>query len=323
MARVANELDAHDFDGFWKEALDLALRDVVRLASPDAEAAIDWDAGVEAVDKEFQPAAPDESAGVRFVDKLARVRLKTGEDGVLFVHVEVQSAPDAEFAARMFGYWTRIREKFARPIVSIAVLADEDPGWRPRAFELSAFGTVLRFEFSTVKLADFGSALDDLETSGNALFLLIAAERRTRHTRPDETRLSAKTRLARALLRDSRFTPENVRKLWRLLTWLLRLPDDLDARFEAEIRRMEGPRMEILCPMEVRAMEKGRTEGRVDTVRDTIARVARARFGSEPEFLARLPSVLGAMSDPGVLDRWFDLALAAATREEFERGLVE
>ncbi len=101
---MASDLDSNDFDGFWKEALDLALRDLVRLASPAAEAAIDWDAGVETVDKEFQPAAPDAATGVRFVDLLVRVRLKSGNDGVLFLHVEVQSAPALDFAARMFGY---------------------------------------------------------------------------------------------------------------------------------------------------------------------------------------------------------------------------
>ncbi len=211
--------------------------------------------------------------------------------------------------------------------MSIAVLADADPDWRPTAFEVAVFGTQLRFEFLTVKLADFEPVLNELESSGNPLLLLIAAERRTRQTRPDESRLKAKTRLARALLRDPRFTPEEVRKLWRLLTWLLRLPDDLDARFEAEIRSTEEPRVEILCPMEVRAMEKGRTEGRVEgrveTVRDKIARVAHARFGSDAEFLVRLQSALDGTSDPGLLDLWFDLSLAVKTGEEFERRMGE
>ncbi len=76
--------------------------------------------------------------------------------------------------------------------------------------------------------------------------------------------------------------------------------------------------MEILSPMELRAIEKGR----VHEARDKIARLAHARFGSDEEFRARLQRALEGTDDSRVLDRWFDRAITAATREEFENGLA-
>ena len=98
---------------------------------PDLHDAIDWSQPVVALDKELQQIAPVSDAGVRTVDKLVEVKLLDGASKWLLIHVEVQSQRVGKFAERMFVYYYRIRDKHDKPLVSLAVLGDNHPDWRP------------------------------------------------------------------------------------------------------------------------------------------------------------------------------------------------
>ncbi|MBK6938906.1 MAG: hypothetical protein IPH13_01690 [Planctomycetes bacterium] len=225
---------AVDFDGFWKAALDLYVRPLLTFAAPVVEAAIDWKAGIEPLDKELAALSPDSVAGRRYVDKLVQVRRIDGGASILLIHVEIQGTRDRTFEWRMFTYWVRILDRFGEAPFSIAVLADDDPKWRPTAFEAEVSSTRMRFEFATVKLLDLEPKIDALERSANPFAWLVAIDLRTRRTRAQlEARLVEKTRLARLLLLETRFSRKNKRALYRLLTALMRLPENL----EAQVRR--------------------------------------------------------------------------------------
>ena len=60
----------------------------------------------------------------------SRVWRKNGDEAWVLIHIEVQTQPDAEFPKRMFGYNTRIFAVYNRTVVSLAILADDDPDWR-------------------------------------------------------------------------------------------------------------------------------------------------------------------------------------------------
>lgn len=59
-----------------------------------------------------------------WTDKLIDVRTRDGRDLWVLVHAEVQGAAQVEFAKRMFQYNDRIRDRYDRPVVSLAVLSD-------------------------------------------------------------------------------------------------------------------------------------------------------------------------------------------------------
>ncbi|MCC7169334.1 MAG: hypothetical protein IT459_02700, partial [Planctomycetes bacterium] len=201
---------AVDFDGFWKAALDLYVRPLLAFAAPVVEAAIDWKAGIEPLDKELAALSPDSVAGRRYVDKLVQVRCLNGSMSVLLIHVEIQGTRDRSFELRMFTYWSRILDRFGEAAFSLAVLADDDPKWRPSAYDTGISGTRMRFEFATVKLLDLEPKLDALERSANPFAWLVAIDLRTRRTRAQlEARLVEKTRLARLLLLETRFSRKN------------------------------------------------------------------------------------------------------------------
>ena len=152
-----------DFDGAWKEALDTLLPDFLALLFPRVHTAIDWAYAPEFLDKELdQPAAQLGAAGM-VVNKLVRVRLLGGGELRLLVHVEVQSQRDATFAERMFAYYAGLYLQHRLPTVSLAVLGDEQGGWRPERFDREQLGCDNHFRFPMVKLLDYRARRTELE----------------------------------------------------------------------------------------------------------------------------------------------------------------
>ena len=129
-----------DYDSPWKEALDGYFEPFLALLFPDAHREIDWSRGYESLDKEFQQVVREAEVGRRYVDKLAKVWTKDGAECWVLVHVEVQTTREPEFPQRMYVYNHRIFDRYNRPVASLAVLADDDPNWRPGEFRNSLFG---------------------------------------------------------------------------------------------------------------------------------------------------------------------------------------
>ena len=67
-------------------------------------------------------------------------------------------------------------------MASFAVLADEDPSWRPNSFGYNVLGCRLNFEFPTVKLMDISDEVLEQQQNSNPIATLVLAHRRTRQT---------------------------------------------------------------------------------------------------------------------------------------------
>lgn len=48
-----------------------------------------------------------------------------------YIHIEIQGRCDSGFEKRMFVYNYRVFDRYDRPVGSLALLADDDPHWRP------------------------------------------------------------------------------------------------------------------------------------------------------------------------------------------------
>src|SRR5579859_6899679 len=109
------------------------------------------------LDKELQQITPDAEVGERTVDKLIKVWLQTGEETWILIHVEVQTCEEPRFAHRMFVYHYRLLDKYNRPVVSLAILADERTTWRPDCYHVENYGCSVEFKYPIVKLTDLVS----------------------------------------------------------------------------------------------------------------------------------------------------------------------
>jgi hypothetical protein len=98
----------------------------------------------------------DAELGKRFADTLVQVTLQDGQQRWIYIHIEIQGQRDSDFAHRMFTYNYRLFDRYATPIASLAVLADESEGWKPDRYGFEVLGCKRHsLEFPVVKLLDY------------------------------------------------------------------------------------------------------------------------------------------------------------------------
>ncbi len=256
-----------DYDNPWKEILEFYLQQFLELCLPDLYAAIDWSVHFKVLDKELQRIAPASQLGSRVADKFFEVRLLEGTAAWILIHVEVQNQREKDFQKRMFVYYYRIVDRYNRPLVSIAILGDQQRNWRPSKYLLNAFGCNLQFSFPIVKLLDFKSRLDELERSNNPFASVILAHLVTTSTARDPSnRYAWKLRILRALYARG-MDPQGLRQLFRVIDWLMELPLQLEIQFRSQIDNLESEQnMPYITSVERLARKEGREEGREEGV---------------------------------------------------------
>jgi len=139
----------NDFDTPWKEVLEAYFEDFISFFFPEAYQGINWQVSHNFLDKELQQVAKDAELGRRYADKLVQVHRKDGEEVWVLIHIEIQSQHDRDFTKRMFTYNYRIFDFYDRPVVSMAVLADNNSSWRPTGFSWKLWGCRVGIEFPT------------------------------------------------------------------------------------------------------------------------------------------------------------------------------
>jgi hypothetical protein len=260
-----------DYDSPWKEILDSFFPSFMAYFFPRAYNEIDWERGFESLDTELRQIVREADVGRRTVDKLVKVWLQSGQEQWILIHIEVQIQEDVDFEERMFVYHYRLYDVYGRAAVSMAVLGDERPNWRPSGYRYEKWGCGLNFRFPTVKLLDYAAEMPALESSSNPFAVVVLAYLRTLETRRDaEARRSWKIALVKGLY-DRGYERETIRGLLRFIAWMMELPRELEVAFWRELRAYEeAKKMPYVTSLEQmwleqgmeRGLERGRQEGR-------------------------------------------------------------
>jgi hypothetical protein len=313
MAKLPND----DYDGAWKAALGVYLQEFLALCFPAIHAAIDWARPYRFLETELQRATSDDQQGRRTADKLVEVWGRDGVAAWVVIHIEVQSQDASDFARRMFQYHYRLRDRFDRQIVSVAVLGDDRPRWRPSVYESALWGCEVQFRFPIVKLLDYQGQLTELEESHNPVASLILAHLAAQRTRADPAqRLQAKLAITRRLY-DLGYSAEQVRLAFGFVDWLLRLPDALRGQFVQELRTFEEDRqMSYITSIEELGIEKGRAEGRAAGLLDGIVLALDLKFG---DAAAPVIAEVRQLTDLGLLEAILAQIKPAATLDDVRR----
>jgi hypothetical protein len=270
-----------DLDSPWKEAVEQFLAPFLALFFPVIYRAIDWGHGYESLDKELQQVVRDAQVGRRLADKLFKVWRRDGREAWLLIHIEIQGKKEKAFPERMFVYSYRIYDRYRRPVVSLAVLADDNPNWRPNRFEYNMWGCTVGIRFLTVKLLDYQAYAATLERDPNPFAAVVLAHLKTLETRADPAaRGQWKIRLVKGLY-ERGSNARQIRQLFRLIEWMMSLPEELEQQFQAEIARFEEERrMTYLTSYERRGIEIGRKEGLEKGLLEGIALDLEIKFGA-------------------------------------------
>ncbi len=251
-------VESAHYDEAWKEALDTYFEPLLAFFFPSAHALIDWSQPIEFLDKELQQLLPASEVGKRIADKLVKVWSRSGQPLYIYIHIEIQSQEDEEFAERMFIYHYRIFDFYRSPIMSLAILGDENPTWRPQSYSHSLGGSQIHLEFPIVKLLDYESCWLELEQSDHPIAILVMAHLRTKSTTGDPIgRKRWKWILTRRLY-ERGYERQEIVKLFRMIEWMMTLPPDLSQEFRQELDELEeSQNMPLLSSYERIAREKG------------------------------------------------------------------
>jgi hypothetical protein len=307
---------AEDFDSPWKQALDALLEPFLDFFFPAVHAAIDWRAAPENLETELLSLTKNAEVGHRRADKLFRVRLASGAEELLLIHIEVQTTVDPGLPRRVFTYWYRIFDFYDREPITLVLLGDDNPGWRPNRFSYRRFGFELSVEYPIVKLLDFAQREQELLENGNPFGLEVMAYLKTRATRKDlASRLEWKLRLTRLVLVRG-FGHKLADDLIRLLDWMMALPKELETEFRRQVAALkETEKMRYITSFERFAREDGREEGLEEGLQQglrkgqagLVLRLLERRFGViSGQYLEKLET---AQLDQ--LSRWAERILEA------------
>ncbi len=271
-----------DYDSPWKDILERYFSQFMAFFFPEAHADIDWSRGYESLDTELQQIVRDAESGKRLADKLIKVWRRSGAEQIVLIHIEVQGETDTRFGERMFVYHYRLYDRYRQPIVSLAVLGDDSPTWRPGRYATELWGCQTLLRFPIVKLTDYTQRWDELTASRNPFAVVVMTHLKTRATRHDfDERLRWKLALVKGL-HDKGYGREDVLELFRFMDWLLYLPDELARQFTQQLTEYEAAMSKpYITSVERQGIEKGVLEGLqrgLDAERALLVRLFQRRF---------------------------------------------
>lgn len=164
----------------------------------------------------------------------------------------------------MYLYNCRTFDRYERPAISLGVLGDERASWRSSSYGYALGGCELSLKFPVVKLLDYQAQWQTLEQSANPLAVMVMAD---------------------------------LKKLFRLVDWMMALPEELQRSFEEKLTRyQEEMRMPLLSRIEQRAMQAGIERGIQQNARESVIEILEMRFEEVP---AQLREAINRIEDAG------------------------
>jgi hypothetical protein len=298
-----------DYDNPWKEALNEYFEPFLQFFFPQVHALIDWSRTPQSLDKELQQITPASDVGLRVADKLYQVWQLNNQPAWILIHVEVQSQEQTNFPRRMYIYNYRGFDLYGVPVISLAVLGDEQASWRPSHYGYSIGGCKVSLEFPIVKLLDYQAQWETLEQSDCPFAIIVMAHLKTKATTSNlEERERWKWRIARGLY-ERGYQREAIIKLLQMIDQMMTLPQELQQSFEEKLNRYEEERtMPLMSNMELRAATRNACE--------SVITVLSLRFGELP---SELVEALNNIADLQLLKQLLEPAVTVNTLDEFQQ----
>lgn len=268
------------YDSAWKKLIEGYLKYFLEFFFPHIYEAIDFTKEIHFLDKELQEIDPDSNIGDRTADVLVKVHLKTGGLAYIgiIIHIEVQSQPRPGLMKRMFIYYYRGFDKMIEkdiPMISVAILADDDPNYRLDEYCFSLLGFDIRMKIPVVKILDYKlkkELREKLETSKNPMAMIVKAQLKSHEVKGADN--EAKFEVTKELIRQcykNEYSKDVTRFIMKFFAWVIRVPESYKTRIKREIRKIEEDfKMEYIPLWERDARREGKREGKKETARQML-----------------------------------------------------
>jgi hypothetical protein len=315
-----------NYDDTWKQAITDYFPAFLSFFYPHLYQIIDWTKTPVSLDKELEQITASSETGKGYVDKLYKVWLLNQEEMWILIHIEIQSQYDKEFPKRIFVYNYRAFDLYEKPVISLAILGDENKSWRPSVYEYGLGGSQLSLKFDLVKLIDYD--WEELQQNENIFAIVVMAHLKTKTTISDLTeREQWKWNLVRGLYNRG-LTKLDIVNLFKVIDKMMALPPKLQTSFEKKLTKYEEEgKMPLLSYMEERGMEKGLKTGieqglktgRKQSCRDNIIKLVQRRL--KVNLSETLINRIHQIDDLSVLEDVFLQAIDITSVDEFAQLL--
>jgi len=303
-----------NYDQTWKEAIGQYFESFLQFFYPKIYEQIDWSKPPISLDKELEQITASSQTKKRYADKLFQVWLLNNEIIWILIHIEVQSQYDKQFPQRMFIYNYRSFDLFNKPVISLAILGDENKSWRPNSYEYGLGDSEVKIKFSIVKLLDY--QWEELAASNNLFAIIVMAHLKTKVTTKDLTqREQWKWNLVRPLYQKG-LTKFDIINLVKFIDKMMTLPPPLQTAFNQKLEQHEKElNMPFLSTIEELAEERGQVKGAKETCQQNIFDLLENRFGTVPE---KLLETLKEINDLMALKQLLVQTISVNSLDEFQ-----
>ena len=272
-------------DTAWKLVLDRWFHEFLLFFYPNIASKINWVLPVEVLDQELLPLTTDAMVGKQLTDKLFKVHALDGQLCYIILHIEVQGDRETRFETRLFEYSYRLYDRYKCPILTLAVLTDDSPHWRPNHYQAEVWGyKTHHFDFYPVKLLDYQSQADQLLTADNPFAVIVSVHLSSQTTRTQpEQRFHIKFAIFKQLLKQG-WGRDAIRSFYTFMDGVMRLPEELEIQYHHSIYQLEKVKgVDYITSAERFGIEKGMQQGMQQGMRNAAKRMMAQ--GSDNSFI--------------------------------------
>ncbi len=220
------------YDNLWKDIITEFLPEFILFFLPKLYLDIDWNQTPVFLEQELHDIVKAKYPHKKITDKLVKVFLTNGSEKWLFVHVEVQSSFEKDFAERMFVYYMLIYQKYGQKITALAIFTHQDTPKHYDYYESNNYDTILRYQYNTYRIKD--QTEETLLQSANPFAMAVLANWYVLNTPNDyEKRLHFKQKLFELAL-ERQYRHINVARLLLFIKNLMFLPEYFETIFEEQ-----------------------------------------------------------------------------------------
>ncbi len=147
----------------------------------------------------------------------------------------MQSQKDDEFPQRMYIYNYWAFDLYRKPVISVAILGDENQSWRPNNYGYNLGNCEINLKFPTVKLLDYEEKWLELETNLNPFAMMIMAHLKTKATISNLTQREQWKWIFIRSLYEKGYTKKQIAKLFKFIDLMMALPRQLQENLVQKI----------------------------------------------------------------------------------------
>jgi hypothetical protein len=223
-----------DQDDAWKNYISKDFFDCLSIIHPILFAAVDKKVAPQFLEQEMSNALRGKfkvKGKEKKTDKLVKLRLLTGEDYYIYVHLEIQDQLKDDFPERLYIYRSLISLRYmTQNITTIVIFTGKPPSEKHTVFHHECFNSFVLYKFNYFVIAE--QIEKELEASDSAFALAVLAAKYTIDTEGDEQRRLKFKQKIFELAEKKQFPLDKLEELLSFVLDYMLLSDEMENEFK-------------------------------------------------------------------------------------------